>query len=188
MQYNNKSLVLPLSNVSDKGVATLQNELKSGKTYCLLGSSGVGKTTLLNNLLGEKLFKVNEVREKDSKGRHTSTRRQLIRLKSGSIFIDTPGMRELGNFAINTGLEETFDEIVSYSSQCRFNDCTHIHEEGCAVIGAVEQGIIDEERYKNFLRIQKESAYYEMSYSDKRKKDKAFGKMVKNHKKRIREK
>jgi ribosome biogenesis GTPase len=187
-KFNSKYLVLPISNVSNQGITTLQNALESGKTYCLLGSSGVGKTTLLNKLLGEELFKVNEVREKDSKGRHTSTRRQLIRLEAGSIFIDTPGMRELGNFAVDTGLEETFHEIASYSSQCRFNNCTHTHEEGCAVIGAVEQGIIDEERYKNFLRIQKESAYYEMSYLDKRKRDKAFGKMVKNYKKRIRKK
>jgi len=157
-KFNSKYLVLPISNVSNQGITTLKNALESGKTYCLLGSSGVGKTTLLNRLLGEELFKVNEVREKDSKGRHTSTRRQLIRLEAGSIFIDTPGMRELGNFAVDTGLEETFHEIASYSSQCRFNNCTHTHEEGCAVIGAVEQGIIDEERYKNFLRIQKESA------------------------------
>ncbi len=103
-----------------------------------MGLRGVGKTTLLNKLLGEQRFDVNEVREKDSKGRHTTARRQLIRLESGSIFIDTPGMRELGTFAIDTGLDETFDEIASFSSQCRFKDCTHIHEEGCAVKEAVE--------------------------------------------------
>ena len=131
---------------------------------------------------------MNEVREKDSKGRHTTSRRQLIRLESGSIFIDTPGMRELGNFANDTGLDETFDEIVSFSSQCRFKNCTHIHEQGCAVKEAVEQGIINEDRYNNFLKIQKESAYYEMSYLEKRKKDKSFGKMVKNYKKSIRKK
>ncbi len=173
---------LLLSNVSDNGILDLQNELRSGKTYCLLGSSGVGKTTLLNNLLGEDMYEVNEVREKDSKGKHTTVRRQLICLDSGSIFIDTPGMRELGNFAVNNGLEETFDDIIPYSRQCRFSDCTHTHEEGCAVIEAVEQEIIDEERFRNFLKIQKESAYYEMSYLDKRKKDKSFGKMVKNYK------
>jgi ribosome biogenesis GTPase len=131
---------------------------------------------------------VNEVREKDSKGRHTTARRQLIRLESGSIFIDTPGMRELGNFAIDTGLDATFDEIVSFSRQCRFKDCTHIHEAGCAVKDAVEQGIIDADRYQNFLRMHKESTYYEMSYSEKRKKDKSFGKIVKNYKKLIRKK
>ncbi|MBN2090574.1 ribosome small subunit-dependent GTPase A [candidate division KSB1 bacterium] len=187
-RFNNKYLFLPISNVNDNGIKTLQNELKSGKTYCLLGSSGVGKTTLLNKLLGEELFEVNEVREKDRKGKHTTSRRQLICLESGSIFIDTPGMRELGNFTIGSGLEETFDEIVSLSRQCRFKDCTHTHEDGCAVIEAVETGIINPERYQNYLKIQKESAYYEMSYLDKRKRDKAFGKMIKNYKKIIRKK
>jgi len=187
-RFNNKYLFLPISNVTDDGIKTLQKELQSNKTYCLLGSSGVGKTTLLNKLLGEQRFDVNKVREKDSKGRHTTVRRQLIRLESGSIFIDTPGMRELGNFAIDNGLDETFDEIVSFSSQCRFKDCTHIHEKGCAVKEAVEQGTIDEDRYNNFLTIQKESAYYEMSYLEKRNKDKSFGKMIKNYKKLIRKK
>lgn len=187
-RFNQKYLVLSISNVTDDGITTLQEELRAGKTYCLLGSSGVGKTTLLNNLLGERRFDVNAVREKDSKGKHTTTRRQLTRLASGSIFIDTPGMRELGNFAIETGLDETFDEIASFSGQCRFKDCTHVHEEGCAVKMAVEQGIIDEARYQNFLGIQKESAYYEMSYLDKRKKDKSFGKMLKNYKKMTRKK
>jgi len=187
-RFNDKYLILPISNVTDNGIKILQNELKSGKTYCLLGSSGVGKTTLLNKLLGEKLFEVNEVRAKDGKGKHTTARRQLVRLESGSIFIDTPGMRELGNFAVETGLEETFDEIASYSSKCRFKDCTHTHETGCAVREAVEQGIIDQDRYQNFLKIQKEAAYYEMSYLEKRKRDKVFGKMVKNYKKSMRKK
>ena len=187
-RFNDKYLFLPISNITDDGIEILQKELESNKTYCLLGSSGVGKTTLLNKLLGEQLFEVNEVREKDSKGKHTTVRRQLIRLESGSIFIDTPGMRELGNFSIENGLDETFDEIVSFSSQCRFKDCTHTHEEGCAVKEAVEQGIIDEDRYNNFLKIQKESEYYQMSYLEKRNKDKTFGKMIKNYNKSIRKK
>ena len=187
-RFKNKYRFLPISNVTDDGIGSLQKELQPGKTYCLLGSSGVGKTTLLNKLIGEKLFEVNEVREKDSKGRHTTSRRQLICLESGSIFIDTPGMRELGNFAVPTGLEETFDEIAYYSSQCRFKDCTHTHEAGCAIIDAVEKGIIDDDRYNNFLKIQKETGHYEMSYFEKRRKDKAFGKMMKNYKKSIRKK
>ena len=187
-RFNNKYRFLPISNVTDDGIGSLQKELQPGKTYCLLGSSGVGKTTLLNKLIGEKLFEVNEVREKDSKGRHTTSRRQLICLESGSIFIDTPGMRELGNFAVPTGLEETFDEIAYYSSQCRFKDCTHTHEAGCAIIDAVEKGIIDDDRYNNFLKIQKETGHYEMSYFEKRRKDKAFGKMMKNYKKSMRKK
>jgi len=187
-RFNNKYLLLPISNVTDDGIETLKKQLKPSKTYCLLGSSGVGKTTLLNNLLGEQHLEVNDVREKDSKGRHTTVSRQLICLKSGSIFIDTPGMRELGNFDIDSGLDETFDDILSFSSQCRFKDCTHIHDEGCAVKEAVERGDIDEDRYHNFLAIQKEAAYYQMSNLEKRKKDKSFSSMLKNYKKTIRKK
>ncbi|RPI02366.1 MAG: ribosome small subunit-dependent GTPase A [Calditrichaeota bacterium] len=187
-RFNDKYVFLPISNITDDGFERLQKELQAGKTYCLLGSSGVGKTTLLNKLLGEQRFDVNEVREKDNKGRHTTARRQLVRLESGSIFIDTPGMKELGNFAVDSGLDETFDEIVSFGSQCRYKDCTHVHEEGCAVKDAVEQGIIDQDRYNNFLNIQKESAYYAMSYLEKRKRDKSFGKMMKNYKKLMRKK
>ena len=171
-----------ISNAADRGIEPLSRELEPRKTYCLLGPSGVGKTTLLNRLLGEDLLRVNEVREKDGKGRHTTVRRQLIRLETGSIFIDTPGMRELGNFDIEAGIEQTFEEISLYGKQCRFRDCTHVHEKGCAVIEAVERGKIDTERYRNFLKLKKESEFYEMSYREKRKKDKAFGKMVKNYK------
>ncbi|ACF13241.1 ribosome small subunit-dependent GTPase A [Chloroherpeton thalassium ATCC 35110] len=188
LHFNKKYLLLSISNITEDGIRSLQKELQSDKTYCLLGSSGVGKTTLFNKLLGEARFGVNEVREKDSKGRHTTTRRQLLRLESGSIFIDTPGMREIGTFAIDSGLDETFDEIVSLSRECRFQDCSHTHEDGCAVKDAVLNGTIDEARYQNFLKIQKESNYYEMSYLEKRKKDKSFGKMMKNYKKSIRKK
>jgi ribosome biogenesis GTPase len=179
-RFDGKYLFLPLSNVTNDGIEALQAELKLNHTYCLLGSSGVGKTTLLNTLIGEELLEVNEVREKDSKGMHTTTKRQLVRLESGSIFIDTPGMRELGNFAVDSGLEETFDEIISHSGNCHFNDCTHTHEKKCAVIAAVEQGVIDQGSYENYLKIQRESTFYETSYQDKRKKSKAS---TKTHKK-----
>ena len=171
------------ANSGVRNVSTLSYELEPHKTYCLLGPSGTGKTSLLNKLLGEELLRVNEVREKDGKGRHTTVRRQLICLDCGSIFIDTPGMRELGNFEIASGIEQTFKSISLYAKTCRFSDCTHIHEKGCAVLKAVEQGKIDIERYRNYLKLNKEAEFYEMSYSEKHKKDKAFGKMVKNYKK-----
>ena len=187
-RLNDKYLFFPISNKTNQGIEPLRRQLQKAKTYCLLGSSGVGKTTLLNKLIGEELFDVNSVREKDSKGRHTTTKRQLTRLENGSIFIDTPGMRELGNFALENGLNETFADIIAYFDKCRFNNCTHSGEMGCALIAAVERGDIDKERYENFLKIQKESAYYEMSYLEKRNRDKAFGKMVKNIKKSMRKK
>ena len=187
-RLKDKYLILSISNETGEGIDLLKENLQPGKTYCLLGSSGVGKSTLLNTLLGEQLLQVNEVREKDHKGRHTTSRRQLVRLKSGSIFVDTPGMRELGNFAVDGGITETFDEIAALAGQCRFKDCTHTHEKGCAVIAALEEGILDEAQYQNYLKIQKESRFYSMSYLDKRKRDKEFGKMVKNFKKIMRKK
>jgi ribosome biogenesis GTPase len=187
-RLKDKYLVLSISNETGEGIDLLKGKLQAGKTYCLLGSSGVGKSTLLNTLLGEQFLQVNEVREKDHKGRHTTSRRQLVPLESGSIFIDTPGMRELANFAVDSGIAETFDEIAALSGQCRFKDCTHTHEKGCAVIAALEEGILDETQYQNYLKIQKESRFYSMSYIDKRKRDKEFGKMVKNLKKMMRKK
>ena len=178
-----KNQYLLISNIAERGIEELSNRLIRGKTYCLLGQSGVGKTSLLNRLLRTEVLKVNEVREKDGKGRHTTVRRQLIYLDSGSVFIDTPGMRELGNFEIEHGLDQTFEGFSSYASKCRFRDCTHTHEEGCAIIAAVENGEIEESRYRNFLKLRKESEFYEMSYREKRQKDKSFGKMVKNYKK-----
>lgn len=173
-----------VSNVVENGVKTLSDNLVAGRTYCLLGQSGVGKTSLLNRLLGKDSFRIGEVREKDGKGRHTTVRRQLTCLDSGSIFIDTPGMRELGNFEIKSGLDQTFDEFSAYALKCRFRNCTHTHEEGCAIIEAIEKGEIEEGRFKNYLKLKKESEFYGMSYHEKRKKDKSFGKMVKNYNKR----
>lgn len=184
--FIDKYKVFPVSTVTGEGIGLLEQELQAGKTYCLLGSSGVGKTTLLNTLVGESLLAVNEVRKKDSKGRHITVRRELICLKSGSIFIDTPGMRELGNFAIDDGLQETFDKIFSYGHRCRYKDCSHTHEPNCAVRDAVERGDIDEERYRNYLKLRKEAAHYETSYAEKRRKEKMFGKMMKNYKKSMR--
>ncbi|MBD3344794.1 MAG: ribosome small subunit-dependent GTPase A [Chitinivibrionales bacterium] len=178
-----KSEYVLISTITENGIAELSNSLIPGKTYCLLGQSGVGKTSLLNRLLGTEMLRVSEVREKDGKGRHTTVRRQLIRIDSGSIFIDTPGMRELGNFEIADGIDQTFDEFALYAAKCRFSDCTHTHEQGCAVIEAVKSGTIEESRYRNYLKLKKESVFYEMSYREKRKKEKSFGRMVKNFKK-----
>jgi len=169
------------SSENGVGLDKVREVIQPGKTYCLLGSSGVGKTTLLNKLLGRDILRTNTIREKDSKGKHTTSRRELILLENdGGIIIDTPGMRELGNFDINEGIQETFDDIESLASQCKFNDCTHTNEPGCAILTAVEDGEINEKRYENFIKLRKETAYYERSYLEKRKRDKEFGKMVKS--------
>jgi len=171
--------VQPFSNENESGLKNVKDLLAPRQTYCLLGSSGVGKTTLLNNLIGESIFNTKEVREKDSKGRHATTYRQLIRLDCEAMLIDTPGMRELGNFSVETGIGETFTEITELSEQCQFNDCTHFNEKGCAVLTAVENGQVPENRYQNYIKMKKESNYYEMSYLEKKQKDKQFGKLCK---------
>ncbi|MHC4270412.1 MAG: ribosome small subunit-dependent GTPase A [Planctomycetota bacterium] len=175
--------VLAISNNTEGGTDALADILIPGKTYCLLGQSGVGKSSLLNRLLGSCVLDVGKVREKDGRGRHTTARRQLVCIDSGSIFIDTPGIRELGNFQVDKGLDKTFDEFSSFALQCRFSDCSHTHEKGCAVIAAVENGDIEEDRYRNLLKLKKESEFYDLSYQERRKKDKSFGKMIKNYKK-----
>jgi ribosome biogenesis GTPase len=171
--------VVPFSNENESSLVKVKDIMQPYTTYCLLGSSGVGKTTLINNLIGESIYKTKTVSKKESKGRHATTQRHLIKLNSGALVVDTPGMRELGNISVETGLDETFSEITSLSEKCRFNDCTHNGEKGCAVFDAVEKGLLSTERYQNYLKMTKESAYNEMSYLEKRKKDRQFGKHCK---------
>ncbi len=172
--------LIPFSNENEFGLNEIKYLMQPAKTYCLLGSSGVGKTTLLNKLLGENILETKEVREKDSRGKHTTTRRHLLKLENGALIIDTPGMRELGNFDIDSGLNETFDEIASLANECKFNDCTHRNEKGCAILEALEKGIISLERFENYIKLKKESDHYERSYYERRKKDKELGKLYKS--------
>ena len=171
--------IIAFSSTTGDGLDQIRAVITGGRTYCLLGSSGVGKTTLLNKLIGDDVFDTAEVREKDGKGRHKTSRRQLTILGPGGMIVDTPGMRELGSMGSEVGLGETFADIVELAAACRFADCTHVNEPGCAVLKAVKDGELSEARYRNYLKIRKESEYHEMSYLDKRKKDKKFGKMVK---------
>jgi ribosome biogenesis GTPase / thiamine phosphate phosphatase len=170
--------VIAFSTMAEDGLQTLRQALDKGKTYCLLGSSGVGKTTLLNHLLGREEFETNSVREKDGRGRHTTTRRQLTLLENGALLIDTPGMRELGMIDVGAGIDESFSDIHELAMACRFKDCTHTAETGCAILKAVATGELDEERYRSYMKLMKESEFYQMSYSEKRQKDKQFGRMI----------
>jgi len=172
--------VIAFSNYNSIDTENVKKLLNASETYCLLGSSGVGKTTLLNNLIHEEMYQTQSIREKDGRGRHTTSRRELIVLENGAMVVDNPGMRELGIISSDSGLSTTFDEIVDLISQCRFTDCSHTHEQDCAVLKGIESGIITKERYNNYLKMLKEAAYNEMSYVERRKKDKAFGKFVKS--------
>ncbi|MGE5350706.1 MAG: ribosome small subunit-dependent GTPase A [Acidobacteriota bacterium] len=172
--------ILSFSNQHASDIETIKAILTPGKTFCLLGSSGVGKTTLINNLINEDLFKTQAIREKDGRGRHTTSRRDLIILNNGAIIIDNPGMRELGVISAESGFDETFNEVTELSKQCRFSDCTHTVEKGCAVLSALEEGALSRERYDNYMKMHKESLYHEMSYVEKRQKDKKFGKYVRS--------
>lgn len=175
-----QATVTAFSNLSGDNIDTIKNSLLPGHTYCLLGSSGVGKTTLLNSILGSENFTTQSVSKKENKGRHTTTSRELIQLDNDAMLIDTPGMRELGNLSVDAGMDETFSEIISLSQQCKFNNCSHTNEKGCAILAAINEGELPEQRFKNYLKMKNESAFNEMSYSEKRKKDKDFGKLIKS--------
>jgi len=171
--------VLHVSNETQEGYESLKEHIEKGKTYCLLGSSGVGKSTLMNNLSGKSLMKTNAISKSTNKGRHVTSHRELIVLESGGILIDNPGMREIGIVDSSDGLETTFESIYNLSEDCKFKDCTHTNEIGCAVTEALAEGEIDGKIYENFLKMEKEKEHFNLSASEKRKKDKAFGKMVK---------
>ncbi|HAM97642.1 MAG TPA: ribosome small subunit-dependent GTPase A [Marinilabiliales bacterium] len=175
--------ILTISNANSQGLASIQEIIQKGKTYCLLGSSGVGKSTLINNLLGAGLMKTDHISVQTQRGRHVTSHRELIVLEQGGIIIDNPGMREVGIADHSQGIERTFFQIVQLSGNCKYADCTHTNEVGCAVIEAVELNLLDSDSYQNYLKMEREKSHYEASTLEKRKKDKAFGKMMKNYKK-----
>jgi len=175
--------VFAISNETQDGYEALKLIIEKGKTFCMLGSSGVGKSTLLNNLSGRTIMKTDAISQSSSKGRHITSHRELIVLENGGILVDNPGMREVGIVDTAKGLETTFDMIFSLSQECKFKDCMHTSETGCSVLEAVEKGELDEKSYENFLRMEKEKTHFESSVVERRKKDKDFGKMVKNFKK-----
>jgi ribosome biogenesis GTPase / thiamine phosphate phosphatase len=181
-----KAKVIALSNITGIGLDEFQQTLSPGKTYCLLGSSGVGKTTLINRLIGRETFNTKAV-SGTGEGTHATSRRQLVVLIHGAMLIDTPGMRELGIVGAGDGVNKGFEEFVVLSAHCRYTNCSHEHEPGCAVRAAVESGALSEDRYASYIKLKKESAYYEMSYLDKRKKDKVFGRFIKSAKKQMKD-
>lgn len=151
--------VLAVSAVTGFGLESLDRYLIPGKTVVFLGSSGIGKSSLLNVLAGGELMKTGEIRESDARGRHTTTNRQMFLLKSGALVIDTPGMRELGAWEVTEGMSETFGDLKLLSEQCRFSDCTHTTEPGCAVRAAIESGELSADKLKLYRQLERENAY-----------------------------
>jgi ribosome biogenesis GTPase / thiamine phosphate phosphatase len=171
--------LITISNQNLDGYEKLKSIIEPGKTYCLLGSSGVGKSTLTNNLSGGELMKTGSVSLSTAKGKHVTSHRELVVLESGGILIDNPGMREVGMTESAEGLAQTFDLILELASECKFADCKHINEKGCAVLKAVEEEVVNKETYENYQKMEREKIHFESTIAEKRKKDKQFGKMVK---------
>jgi ribosome biogenesis GTPase len=151
--------IIVMSALNNQGLDELLSHIKTGTTGALLGSSGVGKSTIINHLLGEEFLKTREVRENDDRGRHATTRRELILLPSGGLLMDTPGMRELQLWGGDEGIKDAFEDIVELAQQCRFRDCQHGVEPDCAVQQAIESGRLAPDRFESYLKLQKEIAY-----------------------------
>ncbi len=179
--------IISISNISRDGLELLVQLMRKGKTYCFLGSSGVGKSTLINNLAGVDLMNTKSISESTKKGRHVTSHREMVVLDNGGILIDNPGMREIGLADNGGGLEKAFGQITKLSRECKYSDCRHINENGCAVIEAVESGEIDRATYENYMKLEREKIHFQSSIAEKRKKDKEFGKMVKHYKKNRKE-
>ena len=154
--------------------------IKQGTTIAVLGSSGVGKSTLINTLLGKEQQSTAGIREDDDKGRHTTTRRSLISLGAGGMILDTPGMREIQIADCKEGIATTFADIEAYAEQCKFSDCQHQAEPGCAVQQAIVSGDLDQRRLNNYLKLLREEAFNSSSLSERRSSDKALGKYYKH--------
>lgn len=174
--------VLTLSNVTREGIDDLKLLLLPAKTYCLVGSSGVGKSTIINQLIGQARLQTQGVSETGA-GRHTTVRRELLLLESGALIIDNPGMREFGILGAESGMDDSFSDIIEVAAGCRYRNCNHAGELGCAVVEAINSGTLSQEHYDNYIKLRKESEFHQLSYVEKRKKDRNFGRYIKAAKK-----
>ncbi|MDB4582565.1 ribosome small subunit-dependent GTPase A [Draconibacterium sp.] len=181
--------LIALSNKTKVGYKQLNELMEASKTYCFIGSSGVGKSTIVNHLKDEQVLETNEISSSTNKGKHTTSHRELFVLPNKSIVIDTPGMREVGITDQSQGIELTYDQINELANQCRFSNCMHINEADCAVLEALENGELSEEVYENYQKLKREQEHFSSTVLEKRQRDKEFGKMIKavqNERKRFR--
>lgn len=177
--------IFPVSSTTGDGLEQVRALVEPQRTYCLIGSSGVGKSTLINRLMGRHELETKAV-SISGEGTHTTSRRQLLVQDNGALLIDTPGMREFGLLGTSDGLDDHFPEIHDLSLACRFGNCTHTDEPGCAIVEAVKNNELSEDRYQSYLKLRKENDYHDMSYVERRQKDRDFGHFIKAHKKRNR--
>lgn len=177
--------VIPISTLTNDGVDKLKECVLKEKTYCFLGSSGVGKSSLINKLLEEDLIKTETIGSRTDRGKHATTNREMYFLKNGAMVIDNPGMREVGITDVESGINQQFDDIITMAEKCKYADCTHVHEPDCAVLSAVESGELDKEKYQNYINLRKEAEFYKMTKFAKKEKDRKFGKFLKTVKKDI---
>ncbi len=168
-----------ISCVTGEGIEEIRKYFVPGKTVALLGSSGVGKSTLVNTLAGKELLKTQEIREDDSRGRHTTTHRELLLLPEGGLILDTPGMRSLSLWEADAGMEIMFGDVEELTKLCRFHDCKHRDEPGCAVREAIDTGKLEMKRWESWLKLQKELVHLEAKKEGKlRLQEKQWGKQI----------
>ena len=204
--------IIPTSTATDAGLKELRERINKSRTYCFLGSSGVGKSSLINKLLQTSEIKTGDISSYSGRGKHITTRRQMYFLPggpdaaaptsrpgvgvgtgagpdatagAGGMVIDNPGIREVGMTDVNRGIDTVFKEIAALAKECRYADCTHTHEPGCKVLAAARSGKLDEGKYLNYIELKKEAEYYEMNSAEKREKDRGFGKFLKQAKKEL---
>lgn len=185
-RFGNIEIILT-SIITDEGLADLKSHILGGKTYCFLGSSGVGKSSLINKLVGENIIKTEDIGTSTERGKHVTTSREMYFLENGGMVIDNPGMREIGMTDTNTGVDNLFDEVMILSTKCKYADCTHTNEPGCEIISALKSGQLSKEKYSNYVNLKKEIKYYEMTEQERREKKREFGKFVNKVKKDLKE-
>ncbi|WP_343565714.1 ribosome small subunit-dependent GTPase A [Sphingobacterium sp.] len=170
--------ILFTSILSPDSILPVRKFIKQGESIVFVGSSGVGKSSLINALCELTIFSTAEISKSSGKGRHTSTRREMILMKDGGVLIDTPGVREFGLASDNSETLSEIFELADFAESCRFENCQHVNEPGCAVVEAVNNGLLEPEVYNSYLKLRKESWYFSTSEHEKRKRDKSFARIL----------